>query len=167
MENTEKKEGFFKKHEELFKFIKFSIVGTSSTIIELAVYYVLVYAVFKNFSTAPVKIWILEYDGLGFMWAFLISTAIGYAIAFILNRKVTFAANANPALSVIIYIIMVIFTIFATTWLGMEILRITTNAGGSIANIGEIAAKPIVALLATAWTYPINRFLIHRKKSDN
>ena len=30
--------------------------------------------------------------------------------------------------------------------------------------LGEVIAKPIVSLLAFLWTYPLNRFVIQRKK---
>ena len=59
------------------------------------------------------------------MWAFIVSTSIGYAIAFVLNRKVTFKADANPTLSIILYILMVLFTICATTLIGNGLDRVT------------------------------------------
>ena len=105
---------------------------------------------------------LMFYRPIGYMWAFLISTTIGYAIAFILNRKATFKADANPALSIFLYVLMVIFTIFATTWMGTALLNFFIDHGWRSA--GEILAKPIVATVATVWTYPTNRFIIHRKK---
>lgn len=153
---------FLAKHAEIWKFVKFSIVGMSSTFIELIIYYILQGVVFKDMNTEPFKFLIFEYEGIGYMWAFLISTTIGYAIAFVLNRKATFKADANPALSIFLYIVMVVFTIFATTWMGTALLNFFIDHGWRSA--GEILAKPIVATIATVWTYPTNRFIIHRKK---
>ncbi len=99
------------------------------------------------------------------MWAFIVSTSIGYAIAFVLNRKVTFQADANPTLSIILYILMVLFTICATTLIGNAVITFFTQRG--MATFGDIIGKPFAALLATVWTYPCNRFLIHRKKKAN
>lgn len=158
------KENFFTKHAELWKFIKFSFAGMSSTIIELIIYYILQNIVFKNLNSEPFDFLIFHYDGLGYLLSFLISTTIGYAIAFVMNRKVTFHSDANKTLSIILYIIMVIFTIFMTTWLGMLILEFCISRGKQA--LGETIAKPIVAILATAWTYPINRFVIHRNKKN-
>ena len=153
---------FLSKHAEIWKFVKFAIVGMSSTIIELIIYYILQGVVFKNMNTEPFKFLIFEYEGIGYMWAFLISTTIGYAIAFILNRKATFKADVNPTLSIFLYIVMVVFTIFATTWIGTALLNFCIEHGWRSA--GEILVKPIVATVAVVWTYPINRFIIHRKK---
>ena len=155
---------FTDQHAELYKFIKWNLVGAIGVPVEIGSYYLFAYVIFKSFNTAPVNIWVLEYDGLGFMWAFLLSTALGETVGFILNRKFTFAADANPAVSIFLHICMVTFSIFATTWLGMEIIRISAGMGGTIAHYGELLARPISTIAATAWLYPLNRFVVHRKK---
>ncbi|MBQ7542708.1 MAG: GtrA family protein [Clostridia bacterium] len=171
-ETTEKVK-FTEKYAELWKFIKFSIVGFSSTLVELGVFYLLQYVVFKATLTAPmpdnaffnfVKFTGLA-DGMGYFYAYVISTTIGYIIAFILNRKTTFKADSNVLLSTFLYIIMVIFTIGMTAWIGTK-FQIFMAAKGHQA-LGDAIGKPIVAALATAWTYPLNRFVIHRHKKDN
>jgi len=158
---------FIENHPEFYKFVKFTLVGAIGVPIEIGSYYLFAYVIFKSLATTPVSIWILEYEGMGFFWSFLLSTALGEAVGFVLNRKMTFAADSNPALSIFFHMLMVVFTIFATTLLGMEILKFTATKGGSIASLGEGLAKPIVTILATAWIYPINRFVIHRKKKTN
>lgn len=162
-----KLKAFSEKHAELFKFIKFSLAGMSSTIVELGVFYVLQYVVFKQINNSPLPPNpVFEFLGLnqgkGYLYAYLISTTIGYAIAFVLNRKMTFHADANALRSVVLYIIMVIFTIFATAWLGTKLSVWFVDQGWQ--SIGDIIVKPIVATVATVWTYPTNRFIIHRKK---
>lgn len=163
---------FTEKHAELWKFIKFSIVGFSSTIIELGVFYLMQYVVFKNSLTAPMPDnWFFKFvsftglaDGMGYFYAYVISTTVGYIIAFILNRKTTFKADSNVVLSTFLYIIMVIFTIGMTAWLGTQFQLFMASNGHQV--LGDAIGKPIVAALATAWTYPINRFIIHRKHGD-
>jgi len=155
---------FTEKHAELYKFIKWNLVGAIGVPVEIGSYYLFAYVFFKNFSTDPVRIWVLDYEGLGFLWAFLLSTALGESVGFVLNRKLTFAADANPAVSIFLHVCMVTFSIFATTLVGMEIIRITAGMGGTIATYGEIAARPASTILATAWLYPLNRFVVHRKK---
>lgn len=170
-ETTEKAK-FTEKYAELWKFIKFSIVGFSSTIVELGVFYLLQYVVFKNSLTAPMPdnafFKFVSFtglaDGMGYFYAYVISTTIGYIIAFILNRKTTFKADSNVLVSTILYIIMVIFTIGMTAWLGTQFQLFMANKG--MQALGDAIGKPIVAALATAWTYPLNRFVIHRHKKE-
>lgn len=154
--------GFAAKHAELWKFIKFSVAGGLSTIIELIIHYILQGWVFQPLNDGPFQFWIFPFEGMGYMWAFIVSTSIGYAIAFVLNRKVTFQADANPALSIFLYVLMVLFTICATTLIGNAVITFFTRHG--MATFGDIIGKPFAALLATAWTYPCNRFVIHRRK---
>ena len=151
------------RRKEIFKIIKFAVIGFLSTVVEVALFYVLQGIVFRDMLTQPIRFLFFEYEGPGYLWSFLISTVVGYAIAFVLNRKITFQANANPVFSVIAYILMVVFTIFVTTWLGIAITNLFIRMDRR--SLGELIAKPFVALLAIVWTYPINRFIIHRKKA--
>ena len=167
---AEQKVKFTEKHAEIWKFIKFTLVGFSSTLVELAVFYLLQYVVFKGIAHAPMpdnsffkfltSIGLAE--GLGIFYAYVISTTIGYIIAFILNRKTTFKADSNVLLSTVLYIIMVVFTIIATAWIGTKFQNFMV--AHNLKSIGDIIGKPLVATLATAWTYPLNRFVIHRHK---
>lgn len=150
------------RNGELLKIIKFAGMGILSTMIELLVFYLLQGLVFADALTQPIQFLIFTYEGPGYLWSYLISTAIGYAIAFALNRKYTFQADSNPLFSIIMYIIMVIFTIFATAWLGLGITNIFIQNNKRA--LGEAITKPLVAVLAMIWTYPINRFVIHRKR---
>lgn len=167
---AEQKQKFTEKHAEIWKFIKFTLVGFSSTIVELGVFYLLQYVVFKSIAHAPMpdngffkflsSIGLAE--GKGIFYAYVISTTIGYIIAFILNRKTTFKADSNVVLSTVLYILMVIFTIIATAWIGTKFQNFMV--AHDMKALGDVIAKPLVAALATAWTYPLNRFVIHRHK---
>ena len=160
---------FTEKHAELWKFIKFSLVGASSTLVELGVFYLLQYAVFKSILNAPLPenaiLNLLKLtQGKGYLYAYIISTTVGYAIAFVLNRKTTFKADSNVALSTTLYILMVVFTIFATAYLGTQFQLIMANHGYQA--LGDAIGKPLAAGIATVWTYPLNRFVIHRHKKS-
>ena len=132
MSETKKDNGFTrwsKKHAELWKFIKYSIAGCSSSAVELIVHMVLLNTAFKVLTSVPVVNDALNMIGItskGYLYTYLISTTIGYAIAFILNRKITFKADVNPTLSI----------------------------------------KLIGMTIPTLWTYPCNRFIIHRRKKS-
>ncbi len=154
------------KHAEIWKFIKFCIAGGGSSVIELIVHMVLLNTVFAAMTTQEITNPTLNMIGInskGYLFTYLISTTVGYAIAFILNRKVTFKADANPALSMVLYFIMVVFTIFANGWIGsvMQTFAADHNLTG---NIWNLIFKVIGMIIPTLWTYPCNRFIIHRKK---
>ncbi len=169
MADENKKNAFKKwteKHAEIWKFIKFSIAGGGSSVIELIVHMVLLNTVFATMTTQEITNPTLNMIGInskGYLFTYLISTTVGYAIAFILNRKVTFKADANPALSMVLYFIMVVFTIFANGWIGsaMQTFAADHNLTG---NIWDLVFKVIGMAIPILWTYPCNRFIIHRKK---
>ena len=161
---------FTEKHAELWKFIKFSLVGASSTLVEMGVFYLLQYVVFKSILHDPLPenavLNLLKLtQGKGYLYAYIISITIGYAIAFVLNRKTTFKADSNVALSTTLYVLMVVFTIFATAYLGTQFQLIMANHGYQA--LGDAIGKPLAAGIATVWTYPLNRFVIHRHKKTH
>lgn len=165
----EKAKAFVEKHSEIWKFIKFTFTGASTSILEMAVYAVLQYGVFRSLQGVPVENSpVLEFLGIeykGYLYSYLISAIIGYAAAFLMNRKLTFKADANPLVSSILYAIMVICTITFNTWFGAFLGTIVTNNGWSNFWV-DMLLKLVVMTLPTVWTYPLSRFVIHRKKKD-
>lgn len=166
--NAAKKDGsFFEKHAEIWKFIKFTFAGAFSSLIELGVFALLQYVVFKSLNDVPVTdspvLAFLGVEYKGYMYSYFISTVVGYAIAFVMNRKITFKADANPLLSTVLYAIMVVCTIIFNTWFGAFLGTLIKNSGRSNALI-ELLTKVVVMTVPTLWTYPLNRFVIHRKK---
>lgn len=168
--SDENKKNIFKKwtekHAEIWKFIKFCIAGGGSSAIELVVHMVLLNTVFAAMTVEEISNPTLNMIGInskGYLYTYLISTTVGYAIAFIINRKVTFKADANPALSMVLYFIMVVFTIFANGWIGSVMTTFAVSRGLE-GNIWDLIFKVIGMIIPTLWTYPCNRFIIHRKK---
>lgn len=166
----EKAKAFAEKHGEIWKFIKFTFTGASTSILEMAVYAALQYGVFRSLQGVPVENSpVLEFLGIeykGYLYSYLISAIIGYAAAFLMNRKLTFKADANPLVSSILYAIMVICTITFNTWFGAFLGTIVTNNGWSNFWV-DMLLKLVVMTLPTVWTYPLSRFVIHRKKKDS
>lgn len=158
---------FVNKHAEIWKFIKFTFTGASTSVLELAVFWVLQYVVFKSLNEVPVTDnAVLSFLGIeykGYMYSYFISAVIGYAAAYIMNRKLTFKADANPILSTVLYTIMVICTITFNTWFGSFLGTLIKNIGHDSVFI-VLLTKLIVMTVPTLWTYPLNRFVIHRKK---
>ncbi len=154
------------KHAEIWKFIKFSIAGGGSSAVELVVHMVLLATVFKPFLDQFITNSTLKMIGIeskGYLYTYLISTTVGYGIAFILNRKITFKADVNPTVSMILYAIMVVFTIFANGWIGSAMTTFATKQHLT-GSLWDLIIKLIGMLIPTLWTYPCNRFIIHRKK---
>ena len=148
----EKWVAFTEKHAEIWKFIKFTFTGASTSVLELAVFAFLQYVVFKSMNTTPVTDnAVLHFLGIqykGYMYSYAISAVIGYAAAYVMNRKLTFQADANPVLS---------------TWFGAYLGTIVTNHHWDSVFI-TLLTKLLVMTVPTLWTYPLNRFVIHRKK---
>lgn len=161
---------FINKHEEIWKFIKFSFTGASTSVLELGIFMFLQYIVFKSLNEVRVTDnAILAFLGIeykGYLYSYAISAIIGYAAAYVMNRKLTFKADANPVLSTVIYSIMVIFTITFNTWFGAFLGTIVKNNGWDNV-IVEMITKVIVMTVPTLWTYPMNRFIIHKKRKGN
>lgn len=158
---------FTQKHSELWKFIKFTFTGASTSVLELAVFMFLQYCVFKSLNAVPVKdnavMNFLGIEYVGYMYSYAISAIIGYAAAYIMNRKFTFKADANPVLSTVLYAVMVVFTIAFNTWFGAFLGTWIKNNGWNNPLV-EMITKLVVMTVPTIWTYPLNRFVIHRKR---
>lgn len=160
---------FTEKHAEIWKFIKFSIAGGGSSVIELIVHMILLNSVFASMTNESITNSALNMIGItskGYLYTYLISTTVGYAIAFILNRKITFKADVNPTLSMILYAIMVVFTIFANGWIGSAMTTFA-QAHDLTGNFWDLVIKILGMAIPTLWTYPCNRFIIHRRKKPN
>lgn len=161
---------FTQKHGEIWKFIKFSFTGASTSVLELGVFMFLQYFIFKSLNQVPVTDnAVLDFLGIeykGYMYSYAISATIGYAAAYIMNRKLTFKADANPVLSTILYVIMVVFTITFNTWFGAFLGTWVKNNGWDNVVV-EMITKVVVMTVPTVWTYPLNRFVIHRKKKTH
>lgn len=162
---------FTKKYKELWKFIKFTFTGASTSVLEMVVFALLQYVVFKSLNEVPVTDnAILSFLGIeykGYMWSYFISAIVGYTASYIMNRKLTFKSDANIVLSTILYVIMVVFTVAFNTWFGSYLGTLIKNSGYDNF-IMVMLTKLIVMTVPTIWTYPLQRFVIHRrsKKTD-
>lgn len=163
----EKIKAFVKKHSEIWKFVKFTFTGASTSVLEMAVYALLQYVVFRSLQGVPVQDSpILAFLGIeykGYLYSYLISAIIGYAAAYLMNRKLTFQSDVNPLVSGMMYAVMVVCTIAFNTWFGAYLGTVITNNGWN-SFLVDMLVKLIVMTLPTAWTYPLSRFVIHRKK---
>lgn len=157
---------FTEKHGEIWKFIKWVLfTGIGASGIELVAHMLLLNFVFDSLKTVPITNEALNFIGIksvGYLYAFFISTAIGYSIAFVLNRKLTFKADSNAAVSATYAIILVIFNIFACAWIGSALSNIVLAKQWN--SWGDALVKVVTMTIPSVWIYPANRFIIHRVK---
>ena len=166
----EKISALIEKHKEIWKFIKFTFTGASTSILEMAAFAFFQYVVFKSMNQTPVTDnAVLDFLGIeykGYMYSYFISAVIGYTASFIMNRKLTFKADSNVFISTVIYIAMVVFTIAFNTWFGAFLGTLIKNKGYD-SFIIVMLTKLVVMIVPTLWTYPLQRFVIHRQTNSN
>ena len=166
---------FAREHAELWKFIKACAAGACGSLPEF-ISYMLLCSLFNRMQVTYLPnffffdLIIRNMDASQFLpavqvYAFLISTAIGQAVGFVVARKVAFRANSNVALSTFFKILVVLFTIGAGGIIGPGMVAL-------LAQVAFLARYPslvqtiskIVSMAATVlWGYPADRFLIHRQ----
>ncbi|MDR0531698.1 MAG: hypothetical protein LBG83_06510 [Oscillospiraceae bacterium] len=167
---------FARKHPELWKFVKWAMSGFIANVPELGTQLLCLWgltalgvAYLPNFFIfnflAEHGLQNANYTPAVLVYAYMISTAVGYAIAFVLNRKATFHADSNVALSTFLYVIMVVFTIFANGIIGPAITALVGRlpVGDGLV---QILSKILCMAVPGLWTYPCSRFIIHRKKKE-
>ena len=164
-----KENSFIQKHAELWKFIKFSFAGVFSYIIQYIVTLIFLHLVFKGLHNQTVNSEFFKFLGIDgqmdYAYSYLVGATVGYIVAFIMNRKVTFGANNGVTSSVIMYIIMVVFTVFVSSWMNAAFTRFAESKGYDVENgIVYFVIFALVTLIPFLWTYPLQRFVILRKK---
>ena len=147
--------------------IKFVFTACSTAVLEMLVFAFLQYVVFRGMNETPVTdnavLAFLGIEYKGYMYSYFISAVIGYTASYIMNRKVTFHSDTNVLLSSILYIIMVVFTIAFNTWCG-AFLGSWIKDHGYETVFTVMLTKLLVMLIPTLWTYPLQRFVIHRPR---
>ncbi|MGN0533875.1 MAG: hypothetical protein ACI4IK_05875 [Eubacterium sp.] len=158
---------FTLKYPELWKFIKFNICVLVTSALDICSYLFLLYVVFKNQNSTPLpESQLLSLLGIrykGYLFAYLISTTLGYVAAFLINRKITFHANINVVGSSVMYFALAVFNILVSSWIGSVFGAYTAEHSLS-SPLLEIVSKFVVINIPTLWTYPLERFVIQRKK---
>ncbi len=160
---------FAAKHGELWKFIKFNFTVIVTSALDISVYLVLLYLVFAPLNSQPLpESEILSFLGIrykGYLYSYLISTTAGYVAAYLMNRKITFHSNVNPAYSSFLYLLLAVFNILFSSWFGSAAGAFMLRC--SISNpVTEIIAKFIIINIPTLWTYPLERYIIQIKRGS-
>lgn len=160
---------FIKKHGEIWKFIKFSFTGISTSLLDLALFSLFLYVIFRSLNQVPVTDNpVLSFLGIrykGYMYAYFLSTTLSYIASYSMNRKLTFKSNSNLLKSTVLFAIMVIVTIMFSTWFGAYLSTLIKESGRSSV-ILELLTKLAVMLVPMIWTYPLQRFVIYKNKPE-
>ena len=164
----EKFNAFTQKHAEIWKFIKFSFTGASTSLLDIAVFSFFFYVVFKSINQIPVTDnALLAFLGIkykGYMYAYFLSTTLSYIASYIMNRKLTFKSNSNLLLSTVLFAIMVAVTIAFSTWFGAFLgTRIKDSGYENVFTV--LLTKLAVMFVPMLWTYPLQRFVIYKNKT--
>jgi len=166
---------FARKRPELWKFVKFMVAGFLSAAPEFVTYLAL-RSLLRNVEALPhfILFEILARNNppsngvstAALVYAFMLSTAVGYTVNFFLNRKATFHADSNVALSTFLYVLLVLFTIVANSFIGPAIELLVGKISFLPLVLVPTVAKVLAMIVPNLWGYPANRFLIHRKRKE-
>lgn len=160
-------EQFVKKNAELWKFIKFNITVLVTSAIDILSYLVLLYFVFKSCNgvelgdNALLSLLGIRYKG--YLYSYLISTALGYISAYLINRRVTFHSDVNPLYSSVLYIVLAVFNILVSSYIG-SVFGTYMSIHNMSNPITEIISKFVIINIPTVWTYPLERYVIQINK---
>ena len=163
-------EQFVKKHAELWKFIKFNITVLVTSAIDILSYLVLLYFVFKSCNgvelgdNALLSLLGIRYKG--YLYSYIISTALGYISAYLINRRVTFHSDVNPLYSSVLYIVLAVFNILVSSYIG-SVFGTYMSIHNMSNPITEIISKFVIINIPTLWTYPLERYVIQINKPKN
>lgn len=152
---------------ELWKFLKFNISVIVTSVLDVVTYLVLIYTAFKSQCNAQLPdsalLSLLGIKYRGYLYAYIISTSVGYIAAYIINRKITFRSNVNPLYSSVLYFILALVNILVSSWIGGIFGSVMVSRGINTP-LMQIVSKFIIINIPTLWTYPLERYVIQIRK---
>ena len=167
---------FAREHAEVWKIIKYFGMGFIGMGPELGAYlgfarlfsalsvtlpnFFLFNVMAKNIDADP------RFTVAAMVYAGMVSTFVGQTIAFILNRKVTFRANNNPARAYALTAAMTVFTIIANAFLVPMTIGVFKLIPFFSEGLAQTIGKTVAMAWPNLWLYPMGRFVIHRVKKD-
>lgn len=162
--NEEKKNKII-MDKNLWEFIKFTSVSLVTSLVEISVFAILNYWIFKSLSQIELKIWLLDYSlangGLCSFLAFSISFIVAQIFNFIVQRKATFKANNRILSSAIMYGIMILIIFILQLWIPTLIHVPISNLVGN--DWADLIIKNMMMFLAFVIQYPMNKWVIMKK----
>ena len=156
------------KNETLGQLVTYLLLGGITTAIDLAVFALCNYVIFKKYADESFNWWLIKYSphngGLCAFLSFAVSFAIAQTFNFFIQRKATFKATNNTALSGVMYAVMVLGTYVVVLWLPRVVGKFFYSAFGR--KKGAIVLKMASQSLSAIIQFPINKWVIMRKRSN-
>lgn len=154
----------FGEKQTLRQLIVFWLMGGIAGVIDLAVFAVCNYFVFTDLRDIDAQFWLFDYGvangGLCALLAFAVSFAVSQTVNFFVQRKATFSATNNVAVSAALYAVTVLAVYVLILWLPTVIGAPVYALLG--AGAGAIAIKLLMQFVSFLIQFPINKWVIMR-----
>lgn len=156
-------------HAGLWQFVLFVLMSGITTLVDLGTF-----ALFNFWLLAPYRAtpffwgpfrYGAESGGFTAFGAFAVSFAVSQTFNFFLQRKATFRANNNAAVSALLYATMVIGVYFLQLYLP-TLLRAPLAAGIGAA-LGDLVMKLINMTVSMLIQFPLNKYVIMRSGTSS
>lgn len=162
---------FFAQNPTAWEFAKYTFFSLSAGLLELLIFVALNYILPRQGVNQPINWFIFVYPtvagGLGALIAFIASSVIGQLLKFLTNFKKTFKSTNNMLLSAIGFAIMAVIIVVGLNFyvgglLNKELCKIIDSA-----DVAGLIAKAIVQVAGFLLIFPINKFVLMRKKPSD
>jgi len=147
-----------------FQFILFTLLSMVTTLVDLGTFSLFNFLIFIPYRTVAFQWWLLDYSvingGLTAFLSFALSFAISQTFNFFIQRKVTFQASNNLALSGLFYAAMVLVVFFLQLWIPTLIRQTFVDWIG--ASWADFVIKNMNMTLSFLIQFPVNKYIIMR-----
>jgi putative flippase GtrA len=161
----------------LSEFIKYLLVGFSSSFIELALFYTL-YKFLPNIVPDKYYISLLGFSIVMSHVVTLTSNTIAYSVVFVYNytlqRKWAFKSTANLKKQMILYTLLFVFNLFVSNYIVVLFIKLLTNyifvstnyiinESLSVNDLTPLIAKVLSIAVVVSWNFIIYKKVIFKK----
>lgn len=152
-------------HAGVWQFVMFVLMSGITTLVDLATFAVFNFWVFRPLQEIPFFLGPIRYSvengGLTAFGSFAVSFAVSQTVNFFLQRKKTFHATNNVAISAVLYALMVIGVYFLQLYIPTLIRASIAVAIGPV--VGDLLVKAINMILSMLIQFPMNKWVIMRQ----
>jgi len=153
-------------HAGLWQFLLFMLMSGITTLVDLGTFALFNFWLLKPYSATPFFWGPFRYSvgsgGLTAFGAFAVSFAVSQTFNFFLQRKTTFKANNNAAISAVFYAIMVVGVYFMQLFLPTLLRAPLAILIGT--TLADLAMKLINMTVSMLIQFPLNKYVIMRKR---
>ncbi len=157
---------FKQKRPGAYQAIKYALMGLIASVVEIVSFSLFNYLIFVGLKAKTFSWFIFTYTpsngGLCYFLSLALSFIAAQSVNFVVQRKITFHADNNTAKSAIMFWIMMLAVFVLQMWLPGILRESFASAMGE--NTAEIVIKIICMFLGFVITYPLNKYIIMKKK---